>query len=167
MSHPLTVAVAVSAVVFVLSLARQAYALRVFSKPSVQCRRICYHIAAGSSGWAITGGAACLALTSNTSLTPMAAASGTVLVACCFDFATDSGRTFARAIGFIALRLAAPNAALADVLKLFESMQSRPPLDSSPKESRLEEASGTSGPPSKNISESPNNDDDKNNDSTS
>ena len=95
------------------------------------------------------------------------AASITVLVAASCDKYTDSGRIFVRMIAFTALRFSVPSEKLPEIMKLFESGPHVSSLDSSPKESQSEEVSGTSGPPSKNISESPNNDDSKSSDNKS
>ena len=159
-------AVAVSGVVFVLSLARQAYALRVFSKPGVQCRRLCYHIAAGAACWAIVGGAGCLGLC-EMGCPPLLAASLTVLVAASCDKYTDSGRIFVRMIAFTALRFSVPNAELREIMKLFENGQPVSSSDSQPRLSPSGEEFGISGPQNRSTSESSSNDSSRNNDSGS
>jgi hypothetical protein len=159
--------VAVSGVVFVLSLARQAYALRLFSKRGGQCRQLCYHITAGAVGWGIAGGASCLALISMLHLSPMAAASMTILAAAGGDKYTDSGRGLARVIGIIALRSAMPNASWLEVIRTFESGHSSRPSDLQSKSQPSQEDSDTSGPPSKNTNESSISDNSKSNDNES
>jgi hypothetical protein len=161
------VAVAVSGVVFVLSLARQAYALRLFAKRGSQCRQLCYHITAGAIGWGIAGGAACLALISMAKFPPLAAASMTVLAAAGGDAYTDSGRILARVTGIIALRSAMPGVPWSEIIRVFESGQSIPQSDLPSKLplSRLD--SPTFGPQNASMSESSSNDSSKSNDSGS
>ena len=159
-------AVAVSGVVFVLSLSRQAYALRVFSKPGVQCRKLCYHITAGAACWAIVGGAGCLGIC-EMGCPPLLAASITVLVAASCDKYTDSGRIFVRMIAFTALRFSVPNAELREIMKLFESGQPASSSDSPLKLSQSGEGFGISGPPNRNTNASSSNDSDKSRDSES
>jgi hypothetical protein len=146
--------VAVSGVVFVLSLARQAYALRLFSKRGGQCRQLCYHITAGAVGWGIAGGASCLALISMLHLSPMAAASMTILAAAGGDKYTDSGRGLARVIGIIALRSAMPNASWLEVIRTFESGHISRSSDSQSKLQPSPQDSDISTPPSESTKES-------------
>lgn len=160
-------AVAVSGVVFVLSLARQAYALRLFAKRGSQCRQLCYHITAGAIGWGIAGGASCLALISMLKLSPMASASMTILAAAGGDKYTDSGRGLARVIGIIALRSTMPGASWVEVIRTFESGHSLQPLDSQLRSQQSEQDSRIFGKPTASISESSSKDNDKSNDSGS
>ena len=122
-----------SVVVFVWSLARQAYALRLFAKRGSACRQLCYHISAGAVGWGITGGAACLALISMARFPPLAAASLTVLASAGGDAYTDSGRTLGRVIGIIALRSAMPGVPWSEIMRVFENSQSAPLSESQSK----------------------------------
>jgi hypothetical protein len=161
------VAVAVSGVVFVLSLARQAYALRLFAKRGSQCRQLCYHITAGAIGWGIAGGAACLALISMAKFPPLAAASLTVLLSAGGDAYTDSGRTLGRVIGIIALRSAMPGVPWSEIIRIFESGQSGMSPDLQSKQPSLPPEYGIFGKPTASISESSSNDSSKSKDSGS
>ena len=160
-------AVAVSGVVFVLSLARQAYALRLFAKRGSQCRQLCYHITAGAIGWGIAGGAACLALISMAKFPPLAAASLTVLLSAGGDAYTDSGRTLGRVIGIIALRSAVPGVPWSEIIRIFESGQSGMSPDLQSKQPSLPPEYGIFGKPTASINESSSSDSSKSNDSGS
>lgn len=148
--NPACVSIAMSAIVFGLSVARQVQTLHIWAGRRERCRRIALRIWASAAINAAVGGAICLIQISHFKVEIMTASPVTVVVMACYDFSSDGGRRLLKMMVATWLRSVLHPDELPAALKRGgsgsrSSRFSRSPT--SPSEDRSSESSAESNPP--------------------